>query len=129
MSAPDIYDPENLGRRQQMAAARLRRESERLAFLGKLVDAQRHAVELKDWITAYERPADMNPSPELQRMVAWVAVQIDDLERILSPERISETLKDRDLFPEVDSLSDPLGEPPGHHVWGHSAALKPVNAL
>jgi hypothetical protein len=118
MDEPDIYDPQELGRRQQMAAARRQRESERLALLAKLVDAQRRADELKSWIDAYTRPADDNSHPELRRMVGWAAAQLDDLERILNPERISETLQERELFPAIDPLNDPKGEPPRHRIWG-----------
>lgn len=127
MDEPDIYDPENLGRRQQMAAARRQRESERLAFLGQLIDAQRRANELRGWISAYAHPECSCPA--LQRMIAWATSQIDDLERILSSERIAATLIERELFPEVDPLNDPKGEPPSHRIWGHSTALRHINAV
>jgi hypothetical protein len=39
MADPDIFDPQDLGRRQQLAAARRQRESQRLTLLGQLVDA------------------------------------------------------------------------------------------
>ena len=39
MDTPEIYDPQDLGRRQQMAAARRQRESARLALLDDLLDA------------------------------------------------------------------------------------------
>ncbi len=38
-------------------------------------------------------------------MVEWAASQLDDLERILNPERIEQTLLERELFPDVDPLS------------------------
>jgi hypothetical protein len=129
MGNADIFNPQELGRRQQMAAARRHREGERLAKLAQLVDAQRRADELKNWISAYTRPADDNSHPELRRMVGWATAQLEDLERVLSPERISESLRDRELFPEVDPLNDPLGEPPRHRIWGHSAALRDINAV
>jgi hypothetical protein len=120
MDAANLLDPKELGRRQQMAAARRQRESERLTLLAELVDAQRRADELKNWISAFTRPTDDSSHAELQRMIGWAAVQLKDLERFLSPERISSTLKERELFPEVDPLNDPLGEPPRHRGWGHS---------
>lgn len=128
MDDPDIYDPENLGRRQQMAAARRQRESERLTLFAQLVDAQRRADDLKNWIKAYGHPTH-ETYPELQRMVEWAAAQLDDLERILSPERISATLEERGLFPEIDTLKDSRGEPPRHRIWGHSTALGHINAF
>jgi len=129
MDDPEIYDPQELGRRQQLAAARRQRESERLALLAQLVDAQRRADELKRWISVYTRPADDNSHPQLRTMVEWAASQLNDLERILSPERISVTLQERELFPEVDPLNDPKGEPPRYRIWGHSAALRNINAV
>lgn len=129
MNDSEIYDPQELGRRQQMAAARRQRESERLAMLGQLVDAQRRSDELKRWISAYTRPADGDAHPELRRMVGWVAAQIDDLERFLGPESVCATLQECALFPDVDPLDDPKGEPPGHRIWGHSAALRHINAV
>jgi hypothetical protein len=128
MDDADLFDPQDLGRRQRMAAARRKRESERLALLAKVVNSQRRADELKSWISAYTRPADDNSHPELVRMIEWAAAQLNDLERFLSPERISATLQERDLFPKVDPLNDPLGEPPGHRIWGHSTALRHINA-
>jgi hypothetical protein len=124
-----FFGPKELGRRQQLAAARGRRESERLALLAELVDAQKRVDELKSWINAYTRPSDDSSYPDLQRMVEWATAQIKDHELFLSPERISATLQERDLFPEVDSLNDPLGEPPRHRVWGHSSALRNVNEV
>jgi hypothetical protein len=129
MDDPDIFDPQELGRREQLATARRQRESERLALLAQLVDAQRRADELKRWISAYTRPADDNSHPELRPMAEWPASQLNNLERILSPERISETLQERELFPEVDPLNDSKGEPPSHRIWGHSTALRNINAV
>ncbi|CAN7298863.1 hypothetical protein LJR030_002683 [Rhizobium sp. LjRoot30] len=129
MVDPEIYDPQELGRRQQMAAARRQRESKRLALLAQLVDAQRRSDELKRWISAYTRPAGDEVHPELGRMVAWAASQLDDLERILDPQRIGTTLQERALFPDVDPLDDPKGEPPDQHIWGHSAALRHINVV
>jgi hypothetical protein len=119
----EIFNPQELGRRQQLAAARRQRDSARLALLAQLVDTQRRADELKSWISAYARPANETSYPPLGRMLEWAASQLDDLERILSPERLSETLQERELFPETDLLNDPKGEPLHHRIWGHSSAL------
>lgn len=129
MADPDIFDPQDLGRRQQLAAARRQRESQRLALLGQLVDAQRRSDELKRWISAYNSPADEKSRPALRRMVEWAASQLDDLERILNPERIEQTLLERELFPDVDPLDDPKGDPSRYGIWGHSTALRHINAV
>ncbi|MGD9481036.1 hypothetical protein [Shinella sp. G-2] len=128
MDTPEIYDPQDLGRRQQMAAARRQRESARLALLDDLLDAQRRADGLKRWIAALSCPENGDPHPELQRMAGWANAQLDTLERTLSPEQIAATVRERDLFPNVDPLDDPKGEPPCARIWGHSAALWHINA-
>jgi hypothetical protein len=40
------------------------------------------------------------------------------MERFLLPAELTELLETRDLFPEVDELADPLGEPPPLRPWG-----------
>jgi hypothetical protein len=129
MEGADIFDPQERGRRQPMATARRQHESERLALLAQLVDTQRHADESRNWINAYTLSSNDHSYPELRRIAGWVAAQLDDVERNLSPERIFETLQERDLFPEVDSLNDPPGEPTGHRIWGHFAARRHINAV
>lgn len=112
-----------------MAAARRQRESERVAFVEQLIDAQRRAGELRTLISAYVQPEREHSYPELERMVKWATSQIADLDLILSPERIAMTLVERQLFPETDPLNDPKGEPPSHRIWGHSTALRHINAV
>jgi hypothetical protein len=53
-----FFDPHELGRRQQLAAARRRREGEGSALLAELVDAQKRVDELKNWINAHTRPSN-----------------------------------------------------------------------
>lgn len=129
MDTPDISNPQELGQRQQIAAARRQRESARLELLVQLVDAQRRSDALNHWLSVYAHPADDNSRPELRRMVEWVAIQLNELERVLCPEQISETLRARELFPDVDPLGDPKCEPPRHRIWGHTAALRHINAV
>ncbi|QPC91904.1 hypothetical protein [Mesorhizobium sp. INR15] len=129
MDITNYSDPQELGRRQQMAAARRQRESERLAFFARVVEAQRRAGELRDWISAYARSASDNAHSELQRMVGWAEAQLKELDHFLDAERISSTLRERGLFPEVDPIHDPLGEPLRHHIWGHSGAVRHCNEV
>jgi hypothetical protein len=39
------------------------------------------------------------------------------LEAILDPTKLAEELSARELFPELDKLHDPLGEPPPEQRW------------
>lgn len=62
-------------------------------------------------------------------MLEWTALQLAELDLLLDPDRLSETLRERALFPELDSLDDPLGEPIGRRIWGGCRSLRHVNAL
>lgn len=128
MDDTTFLDPRELGGRQQLAAARRQREGQRLATLARLVDTQRRADELRNWMNAWSRFTGDHSYPELQRMIGWARAQLEELESSLTPGQVSAFLKERDLFPEVDPLNDPLGEPPQYRIWGHSAALRPIEA-
>lgn len=129
MDDPDIYNPQSLGRRQRLAAARQQREVARLALLADLFQSQRRSDDLKRWISNYSGPVDENLHPELVRMVEWATGQLNDLDRVLDPKRISEALRQRELFPANDPLKDPKGEPPSYPIWGHSTAAKYRNTV
>ena len=47
-----------------------------------------------------------------------VRMERQGLEECLDPSRLSRLLHTRNLFPEVDDLVDPLGEPPPRRPWG-----------
>ncbi|WPE19208.1 hypothetical protein [Shinella zoogloeoides] len=129
MDAPDIYNPQELGRRQQMADVRRQREVARRAVLRQLLDRQRQALELKTWISACLRQDSDTTSPEFQRMIEWASGQLEELERALRSERITEALQAQGLFPKTDPLYDQKGEPSQHRIWGHSFALRHINAV
>ena len=109
-------DAEELTRRRGLAAARRTREAERTLLLRKLVRMERQADQLRGWIA--QRKADVGTSSEMQRMVDWVKAELVGLEEFLDPSKLSRLLHTRNLFPEVDDLVDPLGEPPPRHPWG-----------
>lgn len=111
-------DPRELTRRRQLANARQERESERRALLVKLVRTEQRAGQLRDWIEAHEVSDVAEPNPELTRMLDWARAQLDAMNLAVAPTRVSEWLRDRNLFPEVDELGDPLGDPPPRQPWG-----------
>lgn len=45
-------------------------------------------------------------------MADWARAQLEALEAALDPVMLAAVLYARKLFPEVDELHDPLGEPP-----------------
>jgi hypothetical protein len=109
-------DAEELARRRRMATARRTRESERTSLLLKLVRTERQADQLREWIS--QRKADDEATPEMQRMVDWARARLSGMEGFLDPPELSRLLHTRNLFPEVDDLVDPLGEPPPPRPWG-----------
>jgi hypothetical protein len=109
-------DAEELARRRRMAAARRTRESERTSLLLKLVRTERQADQLREWIS--QRKADDEATPEMQRLVDWARARLSGMEGFLDSLELSRLLHTRNLFPEVDDLVDPLGEPPPPRPWG-----------
>jgi hypothetical protein len=121
-------DVQELARRRALAAARLTRENERTELLRKLVRMEREAEQLRGWIAQRQadqlrgwtahRQAEVSTSPEIQRMLDWAKAELAGLEAFLDPLKLSQLLIARNLFPEVDELVDPLGEPPPRSQWG-----------
>jgi hypothetical protein len=70
---------------------------------------------LRDWISFYEPMATSNG--DLCRMIEWARTELSALETSLKPSTFAEELSARKLFPEVDELVDPLGEPPAERQW------------
>jgi hypothetical protein len=59
------------------------------------------------------KPAlDAEPSDDFDRMVAWARNRLAILEATVAREHISQDLTNKSLFPEVDELYDPEGDPP-----------------
>jgi hypothetical protein len=50
-------------------------------------------------------------------MVSWVQEQLATLEAVIDPNMLLVSLREQSLFPEVDDLQDPLGEPPERGLW------------
>ena len=109
-------DVAELARRRALAAARRTREAERTSLVRKLVRMERQVDQLSGWVA--QREADVETSPEIQRMVDWVKAELAGLEEFLDPSKLSRLLHTRNLFPEVDDLVDPLGEPPPRRPLG-----------
>ena len=112
---PIPSDVQELARRA-LADSRLTRNNERTELLRKLVRMEREAEQLRCWIA--HRQAEVSASPEIPRMVDWAKAELAGLEAFLDPLRLSQLLIARNLFPEVDELVDPLGEPPPRDQWG-----------
>lgn len=64
---------------------------------------------------------DRTPGPkyrsDTRRMTGWVRIELAKLETILDPVQLAQELRERELFPSVDQLHDPLGEPLDEPRW------------
>jgi hypothetical protein len=113
----DTLESTQLERRQRMAIDRRRRESDRLSLLAKLVDGKHRADELRNWIDAFVPVAAEGSHPELQRMLSWAQARLAELEAFLEAHQVTALIHERDLFPEIDQLNDPLREPLPRRIW------------
>jgi hypothetical protein len=99
----------DLDRRQRLAAlarAREERESRRCEFLKRFVALSTEADELKSFLARLRGRMPACPSGELARMTEWTEARLQRLEDELTPEGIAAALQERELFPEIDQLSD-----------------------
>ena len=110
--------PSELARRRKLAGARQERERERRTLLVSLIRTERRAKELQRWIEAHDIFETAEPNTELKRMLDWARTELDTLNAVIAPARMSEMLRDRNLFPETDELADPLGDPAPRQPWG-----------
>jgi len=108
---------QELVRRHGLAKARRERESSRKSLLSKLTRTERQAAQLREWISTYEQRAKERSYPDLDRMLCWARDRLSAFEAVLDPSKLANELSTRKLFPEVDELHDPLGEPPPERRW------------
>lgn len=107
-----------LAHRRRLAAGRAEREAQRKDLLGSLIEADRRAADLRDWIERFAPRVDASRDARLLRLLEWAGSELAALEAMCDPQRLSDEMKARNLFPQVDPLTDPLGEPPRAHAWG-----------
>lgn len=96
-------------RQQRLAAlvrAREERATRRCEFLKRLVALSSEANELKSFLARLRGCMPARPFGELARMTKWTETRLQRLEGELTPEGIAASLQERELFPEIDQLSD-----------------------
>lgn len=99
-------------RRRELAKQRKEREQARVDYLRKLVKLQREAADIRSWLASLPAHASAETSTELGRMLIWARERLAHLERRTTVDAAAVELKGKSLFPEVDELHDPLGDPP-----------------
>jgi hypothetical protein len=101
-----------LALRRGLAKKRKEREEQRIAYLRELVQLQREAADIKGWLASLPEGAVAESSSELGRMLLWAKERLCYLEARTTVKAAAAQLEGKSLFPEVDELHDPLGDPP-----------------
>lgn len=75
--------------------------------MDELVAISTEANKLKVWLKDAERRPERSQSDEFTRFVEWAQGRFEYLEQSTNPDGIAESLRERELFPEIDPLIDP----------------------
>lgn len=101
-----------LARRRDLAKKRKEREEKRIAYLRELVQLQREAADIESWLASLPQIAGSDTTNDLGRMIQWATARLADLEARTTIDAAAVQLEGKALFPEIDELHDPLGDPP-----------------
>ncbi len=102
-----------LQRRRFLALRRIERDLHRTELLDTCLASLNRAAELRQWILWMRDKGRVEPT--VQRLLAWAEGQALALETKAAVEMDRTALDD--LFPEIDDLHDPLGDPGPKHAW------------
>jgi hypothetical protein len=106
-----------LERRRGLAKARGNRERSRKALLMKLIRTERQADQLRKWIASKKPILAETSDPDLSRMIQWADDELAALEAFIDSGNLISYLRANNLFPQIDDLHDPFGEPPPEKRW------------
>lgn len=101
-----------LSRRRDLAKKRKQREETRVTYLRELVELQREATDIRTWLSTVPDGVETDPSTELGRMISWARGRLASLTERTTIRAAAAQFEGKALFPEVDELHDPLGDPP-----------------
>lgn len=101
----------HMAHRRELVEKRGKREHERLEFLNALADDRRQIADLSATI-ALIPDKNLDERAEYLRMLEWARARLYELEVRTSIDAVHQRLLDRNLFPELDDLHDPEGDPP-----------------
>jgi hypothetical protein len=105
-------------RRRDLAKKRKEREEKRIAYLRELVQLRREAADIRSWLASLPDTAAASTANDLARMVGWATARLADLEARTTVDAAAVQLEGKALFPEIDELHDPLGDPQeGRYYW------------
>jgi hypothetical protein len=117
-SYPLSLDQVELERRRALFRLRKARDLDREKIFARLLRAEHRAVHLRQWIARIENSEEILANSDLGRLLNWTRAELLNLENSIHPSSIAEALRQSNLFPEHDELSDPLGDPPPQRPWG-----------
>lgn len=101
-----------LSRRRDLAKKRKLREEARVAYLRELVELQREAADIRTWLATVPDEIEVGPATELTRMIHWARERLAFLEVETTINAAAARFEGKALFPDVDELHDPMGDPP-----------------
>jgi len=83
-----------------------------LGYWRRIARTQREIEMLRRWIERDQINGGDAVTGNVGRMAAWVQARLMALEESIAVDNVDRLLASRNLFPEIDDLIDPLGEPP-----------------
>lgn len=110
LSAEREHRRHEMMHRRLLAEKRAKREEDRLKYLRAIAEIRGEVANLRATINLI--PSTDNLPAEYQRMIEWAQTRLADLEAKTTVDQIQASLVAQALFPEVDDLHDPKGEPP-----------------
>ncbi|WP_379068987.1 hypothetical protein ACFJIU_06575 [Mesorhizobium sp. UC74_2] len=103
-----------LQRRRFLALRRKERDEHRLNLLDACITDYEKAARIREWVE-WVSPT-LQGEPDVAHLVEWAKRNAAQLEAKSAAAMSQMGL--RELFPEVDDLHDPLGDPAPKHPWG-----------
>lgn len=109
---------EILRHRRYLAKLRSDREEARVSLMRELVDLRREANDIRAWLADMSKETRANANGNLGRMIDWAEARLADLASKTTVGAAEAKMDGRDLFPEINDLEDPEGEPPPPGLYG-----------
>lgn len=106
-----------LARRQRLAEERRNREKKRRELLKDVMHKSAEATTIRQWLSSLDL-TNAEGDEGFAQFVTWAQAKLAALDAAVSRENISAIVESQALFPTVDTLHDPLGEPPRRHYYG-----------
>lgn len=98
---------QHMEHRRFLAQQRKDREERRIGHLRRIVEMQREADDIGNWLSTLPPDQTAAGCTELGRMIGWAKSRQSLLARLTTLEAASSTVAGRNLFPDIDDLQDP----------------------